>query len=794
MALETDIHASTQDLPLIRPARMLLTHSYNVTNCQPNGHDHATLTHRFAFASLYHVFVRLLMPCLSSVILVVSLLTFTASATTAATGSSPRMILLLVDGLDLMEIASDPTWQELTGKAAVGLLNTRTNGRVSPAATHLAIGTGSRAEAPADAGLALHGWESISGTLVTDLFPALTGTPAHPDSVVVLSLGRLQRANSGQVRLGWLGNQLRAAGATVALVGNSDTVDGPRRHGALVLMDSDGLVPQGAVGKDTLRTDFGWPFGKRTDLAAVQRALRHYSDVNLTVVELGDLARLDAYRDRLTEAAWLHHRRKTTREIAVFLAALLDELDMATHRLLVVSPTPRADRVTAGQWLSPALLFGPNQTGLLVSRSTRRPGLILNTDIAPALVAMSKGADGDPLRTLGDDHALTRILTDYQRALAVHQQRAPVLRLYVLFCIGVFLAAWAITWLALRGAQRYLGAWRVVLLSVAAFPLALLLLPLLAPDSITLAALLAATLATGLALVCYWLGDRQLEAFTILLTATSVALLTDIVRGAPLIQWSILGYDAIGGARFYGIGNEFMGVLLSSTVMAIGIMLHRWSGHLPRAAALVWLGLTAFVIGWPLWGANNGGAVAAIVGFGLTYLFLRDVKVTWRHVAGLLGLTVLMGTTAALVDLAPQHRNVSHFGELVRRVAEEGTQPLMSTVSRKLAMNWRLLKYTIWTRVLLASLAVSLFLLIRPTSWLQKVLGQFPSIMAAAKGALLAALIALLVNDSGVVAAATAMIPVTAVLLFLASTKQRDLEQGEHPLPVESDILWKEGR
>ncbi len=30
----------------------------------------------------------------------------------------------------------------------------------------------------------------------------------------------------------------------------------------------------------------------------------------------------------------------------------------------------------------------------------------------------------------------------------------------------------------------------------------------------------------------------------------------------------MLGYDVIGGARFYGIGNEYTGVLLGATVLA----------------------------------------------------------------------------------------------------------------------------------------------------------------------------------------------------------------------------------
>jgi hypothetical protein len=84
-------------------------------------------------------------------------------------------------------------------------------------------------------------------------------------------------------------------------------------------------------------------------------------------------------------------------------------------------------------------------------------------------------------------------------------------------------------------------------------------------------------------------------------------------------------------------------------------------------------------------------------------------------------------------------------------------------------MNWKLLKYTIWTKVLIVSLVVSLALLARPLPRIRQFVDRVETLTAAAKGALVTAMLLLVLNDSGVVAAATAMIPVTTILLYVAT-------------------------
>lgn len=702
---------------------------------------------------------------------------------------SAKLIVILVDSLDPEEVAADPVWGTITGRSAFGLMNTRVGGRSTPASTHLTIGTGVRADAPTDAARAYAADELLHDLTAGATYFGLTGIKAPHGSIVALELGRLLRFNNSDrtnAPVGWLGDQLQAAGVSPVLIGNSDTITELRRFGVLTMMNSSGIVPHGEVGRQVLRSDPGFPFGLRTDYEAIARMLSQNAQAGLLVVELGDLARLDAYQDSMTTAAWIRQRHNTVHEIGEFVSQLLTTPDMANRTMLILCPTPRIDRIAAGQWLSPAWLLGPGiSPALLRTQGTRRPGIMLSTEMAAAILAL--GTQGTPgtLRTTPHPDPHTYVMRQFRQILALHSFRAPVLRTYVIISIGVFLAAWLVIWAALSKRLRHTSWWTWCLLIVAAFPLAALITPLFDPHTTAVALLYNGLLTLLLAGACMKLGRCGINAFFILFSATTVALLVDVAMGAPLIRWSVLGYDVIGGARFYGIGNEYSGVLLTSAIMAIGIMLHRWPGRRTWMAAFFILATTAVITGSPGWGANNGAAAAAVAGFAFTLFFISGVPLNWHRVLMVLILLIGAGTAAVAVDLLTRPADPSHLGQLARLVAVQGLQPVFTIAGRKLAMNWKLLKYTIWTKVLVISLLMTLALLARPIPRMKQFMHKGETLLAATQGALLTTMFLLCFNDSGVVAAATAMIPVTTCLLYwttctLVTTSQVAGNKNQH--------------
>ena len=137
-----------------------------------------------------------------------------------------------------------------------------------------------------------------------------------------------------------------------------------------------------------------------------------------------------------------------------------------------------------------------------------------------------------------------------------------------------------------------------------------------------------------------------------LLGCVPVAL--DGIFGGTLIEKSFLGYDPIKGARYYGIGNEYMGVVLGSAILTCAAWLERRKsdGRLP--VALFFLSMVFFFAA-PFWGTNAGGALAAAAGFGTAYyrFFRRDGNGRWYWLALLflvLGGGLLVGVNLLFDD------------------------------------------------------------------------------------------------------------------------------------------------
>jgi hypothetical protein len=78
------------------------------------------------------------------------------------------------------------------------------------------------------------------------------------------------------------------------------------------------------------------------------------------------------------------------------------------------------------------------------------------------------------------------------------------------------------------------------------------------------------------------------------------------------------------------------------------------------------------------------------------------------------------------------------------------------------------MRYTYWTRALVTSVGVLVFLSINPPARVQRIDGRHPYLALGVRAAIIAGAAALVCNDSGVVAAATALIPVVPTLLYLA--------------------------
>lgn len=203
-------------------------------------------------------------------------------------------------------------------------------------------------------------------------------------------------------------------------------------------------------------------------------------------------------------------------------------------------------------------------------------------------------------------------------------------------------------------------------------------------------------------------------------------------------HWGMVAHSALSGyygsgIRFYGIGNEYMGLLIGAALMSVP---KRFLGGVGAGIVLL--------LGLPMLGANAGGAMAASVAF-----FPPSKKQWWRVL-----LPFMVVAALALLDRLQPGAAQSHIGQAAGR----GPSAWGEIVVRKLAMNARL---TVAGPTLIALAATAI------GGWQLKRL--FARLDEELQGRVVQALwgagAAIVFNDSGTVAALLLLAPVIVTCL-----------------------------
>lgn len=691
-----------------------------------------------------------------------------------------RVILLVVDRLSypLLRSKSGPVLRSIISRSTVGLMNARAGSSTSESG-YLSIGAGARAVSGPEGGQAYQREEKVDG--VSAALGYLRNTGRLPAGQVChLQVNILQGKNSllsYPVTIGRLGQQLVDKGLVTAVFGNADH-DFPNRSAVLIAMDQQGEVPLGQVGPDILKEDPIFPYGQRADIRKLsQRVAGALAGASLIVVEYGDFARLDQYWGRLSPSRQQDLLAQTMKELDLLLADLNTRVEGGTV-LALVTPTPPTNLPGGGESLVPCLfLSSPARPGLLYSTSTRRLGLITNTDLAPVFISYLDGSvtaitAGPEITGYPHQDPLGYLDQFYNRSSLIYQQRPPLLKGYVLALIGSLLISLGGVLLGIPAVARLNWGFKFIML----VPLATLILsrwPEFPNRSVYLSGVLLAGFTGILLLALSPLKLKGNQIFWVALgLTTALAILLDTLGGSNLQQFSLLGYDPIAGARYYGLGNEYMGVLIGSTLlgsitMVRGVPAEKLvtpaaGGKSGKPAAvsvfLVYL-LIIYLLSSPGFGANLGGTLTAAVAFGAAWSGLGVSQGRRADLVKTMGYFILIALLLLWVlNFQEQPGLPSHVGRLGAAVDRGGYAALWETIGRKLAMNWRLIRYSIWSRALVVLLGVMVVLCFYPVGVLKRLYRQQPEMLqiSAAGGA--GALAALLTNDSGVVAAALVLL------------------------------------
>ena len=190
-------------------------------------------------------------------------------------------------------------------------------------------------------------------------------------------------------------------------------------------------------------------------------------------------------------------------------------------------------------------------------------------------------------------------------------------------------------------------------------------------------------------------------------------------------------------------------------------------------------GVITFLMIHPRLGINVGGAIsAACTGLAATFFVMRR-PITLRSAFAWGSGVVLLIISTAFLDSLLLRDEASHLGQVVQSVSDTGTDPLWTLFGRKVAVNLRLIRLTVWSRVVFVAFAFLVASVFTPNWFYRGLSSRFPGLVEMTKAAVIGSLVALVANDSGVVAASTLLLWPVLTVLWVSP----EVAQPTHHLP-----------
>jgi len=706
-------------------------------------------------------------------LLMMTILIFGSSFSFAFEEKGTQIVLVLVNRLSFADgaIYKDTIgFQSLEKSAAKGAMNINTAGTRNDSNEYLTLSAGTRASTR-DFGESFMGYERFgeNGKVkAAEVYYQQTGIKVPDQLILSLPLQRsLQESNQKFPFLyGRTGKLLKEVGLSARVYGNLDT-DTPRRYAPLITMDQNGQS-SGDVGKSVVTSDIARPFGIKTNYGYLYQCLINdlQAGISLIVVDLGDLYRLDQFKEQMSPSQYEIIRKIVIREQGQFLNQTLKVLN---HRqqLLALAPMVSDQAIKDRQLLAPFWWYQPTGSEHYVSSgTTKRQGIISNIDVIPTVLSQLGVKNGLSDMTGREIKRIKTNISFEQRLdqiFTVYRQRSPILYSYVLWQVIILLLSifvWIFRW------SKVYFLLRMSLLSILILPILILLSsPLYFLPSL---GYLFSLLITSLILSVIIKSVDSLRIFIIIGCVTWIGITLDVWLGSPFMKTSYLGYDPIIGARYYGMGNEYMGVYIGAALLFTSSWIQRRCNRWTMGLTALICGITIYLLLSPTLGTNAGGAIAALFATCFTFLKMNHIKLArkgfWIFILFIcIGLLLLIW-----MNLIVPTDQQSHIGRAINTIRTGNYLSIYQLIQRKLAMNWKLIRVSSWSKVMATSLFVIGILFIRPRGTLKNFYAQFPYLFYGFYGIVIGAITALLVNDSGIVAASTMIIYVASPMLYLA--------------------------
>jgi len=651
-----------------------------------------------------------------------------------------KTIIFLTEDIEFSEIyqLNTPAFSFLKEKASWGLVTTRRN-RLEVITSGLSAGNYPLIRT-SYAPLGFNVDEEVEGVKAKYLFYTRTGMMPPDNGVVQVAMQAIKMLNEEMksgATVGLLGSILKSAGYKTAIVGNSDGLM-PRRLAVLVACDENGIVDIGDVGGDLLRQEPLSVAGKTTDIEKFRSALNKVKNASFIVIDSGEMGRFVQYEEFLSPQAYEIWRNDCLRKVDELLNEALKiykKGDLFVFLSLIGTRKGKPDR------LSTIAILSEGQKGkLLFSPSTRWKGLVTLQDIAPTVLSffnliIPSSMHGKPIESTEGN--LEELLKLFQSSTLEGVSQPILMVIFLsLYLVGFFLTIFRITTYPFLFSLLFPSS----LLLISLFSLSKLSSYIITPILLTIALLFLLLLISFKA---------KFPFFRAIIIFLAGLIIVDAISGGKLSLHSPLNVYSLGGCRFYGIGNEYGGILIATLPFAIFFLSKR---EVFLKAGILF---TALFVLLPFCGSNLGVSLSLFLLF-LLLSYYREGKRGLR--SSLLVLLVLIMPLGIIALIGG-----SHIGHFARLVVKDTYQSLL-LLNNKLLLNFSIVSEASWKAGILVLCGLFLLALLRGIRLEREIASFYPP-------TLLALFFAFIINDTGAILILLALLYLLAIFVLEGKTK-----------------------
>jgi len=686
-----------------------------------------------------------------------------AYATSSDKSKDSKILLVSIPRVswEQLKIANTKNIDKLINKGSVANLNTRVNDKHTLEKAYATISAGSSTSAVASTSSTFFSpTETFNSIKSKDIFTNERG--AFPESASGLSLGfelnlTLKENVKNNVQIGAFGEALQKDNKSIAVFGNADPCATDRvpclhRPVGYLGANKNGVLLEGDVSRDLLNDDM------KMDMNILEKkTIKSIDENDVTALECSDVERLERTRNDMSQEVYNQEKLKAIQSCDSLVGNLVKHLDLEKDRIYIISPTSIASTLELTVFIAAGKGIEP---GYAKSAITRRSAMVSLSDIAPSILDFFEvRAPSSMTPTLVEYNPSSDTLLQKQnRLIEVNQQSLIRDKSFNLVATFFVVSVFVIALFSLLAFKKYPKLKTIVqgalLFSMAMPTVSFLLLAFMVK------------LETPFLILIAFVGLSAAYAFALHLLATKVEyvkvvlaifllnilmLIGDIYLSGELQLNSLFGYSAITGGRFAGFGNLAFSIVTISAIGVVAMVKELYKAKQDtkyvNLALMGFLALVLISVGSPYAGSDVGGVLALTPAIVLTALMLYEKQITIKSFFLASLVTFVVISLFSLLDLSRPVSQRTHLGRFIEDLL---SGDWVTVIERKLVSSFNILTNSVIASVVIFITLCVFAIFSHPEKHIRQITKQSEGIKYLVYPGMLAALLGMLVNDSGV--------------------------------------------